>query len=66
MLESEYVIVEPTDYEEEKGEVNLVLKGGGSLAIAYLGAFEAINERGLKPATVMGASAGAMFALYIS
>jgi NTE family protein len=47
---------------------NLVFKGGGIRGIAYLGALEVINEKGLleQAENVAGASAGAITALLVS
>jgi len=47
---------------------NLVFKGGGIRGIAYLGALEVINEKGIleQAENVAGASAGAITALLVS
>lgn len=45
--------------------IGLVLSGGGARAVAHLGVLQALDEIGIKPATISGVSAGAIIgALY--
>jgi len=45
---------------EEKGQFGLVLSGGGARGIAHIGAIQALEEHGLYPDLIAGASAGAI------
>ncbi len=51
--------------EKIHGKTALMLSGGGVLAVAHAGAYKVLNERGLMPSIVTGASGGSMSALYI-
>ncbi|MDH4100683.1 MAG: patatin-like phospholipase family protein [Nitrospirota bacterium] len=46
--------------------INLVISGGGVRLSAYLGALQALDEMGVKVASVAGASAGAIIASYFA
>jgi len=48
------------------GVVNGVFKGGGAKGIAYAGALQAVEERGLRFGAVAGTSAGAMTATLVA
>ncbi|MDN3667254.1 patatin-like phospholipase family protein [Algibacter miyuki] len=51
----------------EKKKIGLVLSGGGARANAHIGALQALNENGIYPSHLSGASAGALIAaLYCS
>lgn len=65
---SEYFIVKEEDLPPsgQPEPINLVLKGGGSLFVSYLGAYEAILERNIPIRHIMGTSAGAFFAFYVA
>ena len=43
-----------------KNRIGLVLSGGGSRAAAHIGALQALNEKGIFPTHISGASAGAL------
>jgi len=45
---------------EEKRRLGLVLSGGGARGIAHIGAIQALEEHGLYPDIIAGASAGAI------
>ena len=48
-------------------KLGLVLSGGGARANAHIGALHALNENGIYPTHISGASAGALIgALYCS
>ncbi|NLK56062.1 MAG: patatin-like phospholipase family protein [Bacteroidales bacterium] len=50
---------------EKKFKIGLVLSGGGAKGFAHLGLLKAMEERGLKPEIIAGASIGALVgALY--
>ena len=46
--------------------VGLVLSGGGARGFAHLGVIKALNEFGIKPDIISGASAGAMMGAFIA
>ncbi len=46
--------------------MSVVLKGGGSTSVAYMGAIEAMRDMNVKPTTVMGTSTGAMFGFFMA
>ncbi len=43
-------------------EVDLILAGGGALGIAYCGVLRALHEHGIRPARLVGTSAGSLIA----
>lgn len=47
-------------------KVALLLAGGASLALAHIGVFRAMEERGIKPSIVAGVSAGAVVGALIA
>lgn len=50
---------------EKKYKIGIALSGGGARGIAHLGVLKALNERGIEPEIVSGASAGSIVgALY--
>lgn len=52
--------------ESDENRINLVISGGGVRLAAYLGALQALEEMGIKVASVAGASAGAIIASYFA
>lgn len=47
-------------WSQPSPRVALVLSGGGALGYAHIGAFQALDEVGLKPAVIAGTSIGAI------
>ena len=48
---------------DEIYNTGMVLSGGGTRGFAHLGVLQALNEEGIYPDVVSGASAGALSAL---
>lgn len=54
------------NHNADDNRINLVISGGGVRLSAYLGALHALDEMGVKVASVAGASAGAIIASYFA
>jgi len=48
----------------DKPTIGLVLSGGGARGIAHIGALQALEDLGIEPDIISGASAGSMAAVY--
>jgi NTE family protein len=54
--------VQPNNQLEHK--IGIVLGGGGALGFAHIGALQALEERGIRPTIVAGASMGALVGVF--
>lgn len=46
--------------DKEYGKIGIALSGGGMRGVAHIGVLQAIEERGIKPEFISGASSGAL------
>ena len=51
---------------EKKHNIGLVLSGGGARGFAHLGAYKALEEKGIKPDIISGTSAGAIIGAFLA
>lgn len=52
--------------KKDKPTVGLVLSGGGALGFAHVGALKALEEVGIEPSYVAGASMGALVGVFVA
>lgn len=56
---------DPPDADDEPGGIGLVLGGGGARGYAHIGVLRALAERGLRPTTIAGCSAGGLVGAFL-
>lgn len=56
----------PASKKNKKPTVGLVLSGGGALGFAHVGALKALEESGIQPEYVAGASMGALVGVFVA